>query len=181
MEKCASDRNTLARGRGRGGARALPQARARPGGDARNNARANGIHRRPRGDFEARASPARGVYLEATVEPCRRTQRESMSVARARVARSSTSRARALPHGPLLHLGRARSSSWTQTEHGPADEAPGVRERRPGLPRDAHAPHADGIRRQGVVGPVGLGGHDAGRRGAKTPVNRASKWPGWKK
>ena len=46
-----------------------------------------------------------------------------------------------------------------------ADEAPGVRERRRGLPRDAHAPHADGIRRQGVVGPVGLGGHDAGRRG----------------
>ena len=46
-----------------------------------------------------------------------------------------------------------------------ADEAPGVRERRRGLPRDAHAPHADGFRRQGVVGPVGLGGHDAGRRG----------------
>ncbi len=32
--------------------------------------------------------------------------------------------------------------------------------------RRPDAPHADGIRRQGVVGPVGLGGRDAGRRGA---------------
>ena len=64
-------------------------------------------------------------------------------------------------HVELVPLGASR-----QHEGAAADpEAPGVRERRRGLPRDAHAPHAHRIRRQGVVGPVGLGGRHAGRRG----------------
>ena len=56
-----------------------------------------------------------------------------------------------------------------------ADEAPGVRERRRGLPRDAHAPHAHRIRRQGVVGPVGLGGRHAGRRGGATDSTKSGE------